>query len=129
MIRNPHLDESGHDVVEVGQNEFPVLPVGGAAVAAEGGVVRHLGHHLDGRLVHREVARLDDRVQHARHHLRREHRRHRGRAALGRPLDLGERNGWISYTPEIVYRLAICPRGNLPYIQNYPINNTVFNLI
>ena len=32
-------------------------------------------------------------------------------------------------TPETVYRVAICPRGNLPYIWNYPINNTVFNLI
>ena len=28
-----------------------------------------------------------------------------------------------------VYRVAICPRGNLHYIRNYPINNTVLNLI
>ena len=32
-------------------------------------------------------------------------------------------------TPQIAYRVAICPRGNLPYIRNYPINNTVFNHI
>ena len=36
---------------------------------------------------------------------------------------------FFGYTPETVYRVAISPRGNLPYIQNYPINNTVFNLI
>ena len=35
----------------------------------------------------------------------------------------------FTYTPQIAYRIAICPRGNLPYIRNYPINNTVFNLI
>ena len=33
------------------------------------------------------------------------------------------------YTLYTVYRVAICPRRNLPYIQNYPINNAVFNLI
>ena len=32
-------------------------------------------------------------------------------------------------TLETVYRVAICPRGNLSYMRNYPINNTVFNLI
>ena len=32
-------------------------------------------------------------------------------------------------TPETVYRVAICPRGYLPYIRTYPINNTIFNLI
>ena len=32
-------------------------------------------------------------------------------------------------TPETVYRVAICRRGNLPYIRNYPICNTVFNHI
>ena len=32
-------------------------------------------------------------------------------------------------TPETVYRVAICARWNLPYIKNYPINNTVFNFI
>ena len=33
------------------------------------------------------------------------------------------------YTPKIVYRVTICPRGNLPYIQIYPINNTICYLI
>ena len=28
-------------------------------------------------------------------------------------------------TPQIAYRVAICPRGNLPYIQIYPISNTI----
>ena len=32
-------------------------------------------------------------------------------------------------TPETVCRVSICPRGNLPCIQNYPINGTVFSLI
>ena len=32
-------------------------------------------------------------------------------------------------TPQIAYRVSICPRGDQPYIRNYPINNTVFNLI
>ena len=32
-------------------------------------------------------------------------------------------------TPEPVYKVAICPRGNVPYIRNYPINYTVFNLM
>ena len=42
-------------------------------------------------------------------------------ASFGRPRNTG--------TPETVYRVAICPRGNLPYIRNYPIYNTIFNLI
>ena len=32
-------------------------------------------------------------------------------------------------TLEIAYRVAICPKGNLPYIQTYPINNTICYLI
>ena len=28
--------------------------------------------------------------------------------------------GTITYTPQIGYRVAICPRRNLPYIQIYP---------
>ena len=33
------------------------------------------------------------------------------------------------YTPETAYRVDICPRANLPFIWNYPINNTVFDHI
>ena len=40
-----------------------------------------------------------------------------------------ERKDTHTCTPETVYRVAICHGRNLPYIQNYPINNTVFNLI
>ncbi len=39
--------------------------------------------HLDGRLVHREVARLDDGVQHPDHKVGREHSGHGGCAPLG----------------------------------------------
>ena len=39
---------------------------------------------------------------------------------------IGEKN---RCTPETVYRVAICPGGNIPYIRIYPINDTVFNLI
>ena len=28
-------------------------------------------------------------------------------------------------TVETVYWVAICPRGNLPYIRSYPINNAI----
>ena len=44
----------------------------------------------------------------------------------GTGLGVGKVN---QYTPETVYRVAICPGGNLPYIRNYPINNTVFKNI
>ena len=27
-------------------------------------------------------------------------------------------------TPQIAYRVDVCPRGNLPYMRIYPINNT-----
>ena len=37
-------------------------------------------------------------------------------------------DGLIRDTPKTVYMVAICPRGNLPYIQNCTINDTVFNL-
>ena len=35
------------------------------------------------------------------------------------------RDKYKNYTPQIAYRVAICPRGNLPYIQIYPIRNTI----
>ena len=50
--------------------------------------VPSLGHHFDCGLVDGEVAGLDDGVEHAHHDLRRQHRRHRRRAALRRTLDL-----------------------------------------
>ena len=50
--------------------------------------VSSLGHHFDCSLVDGEVAGLDDGVEHAHHDLRRQHRRHRSRAALRRTLDL-----------------------------------------
>ena len=30
----------------------------------------------------------------------------------------------VRYTPQIAYRVAVCPRENLPYIQIYPITNS-----
>ena len=44
-------------------------------------------------------------------------------------LSLKSTSRSILHTPETVYRVAICRRGNLPYIRNYPICNTVFNHI
>ena len=35
----------------------------------------------------------------------------------------------LNNTPEIVYKVAIYPSGNLPYIRNYPITITFYNLI
>ena len=35
----------------------------------------------------------------------------------------------LNNTPEIVYKVAIYPSGNLPYIRNYPINTTILNLM
>ena len=49
------------------------------------------------------------------------HTNNRWRSGRGVAVALGRRVN----TPQIAYRVAICPRGNLPYIQIYPISNTI----
>ena len=44
-----------------------------------------------------------------------------------REVDEGLEGTVHPYTPKTVYRVAICPRGNLPYIQIYPISNTIIS--
>ena len=39
--------------------------------------------------------------------------------------DLSLNGGPVNdYTPQIAYRVDVCPRGNLPYMRIYPTNNT-----
>ena len=49
----------------------------------------------------------------------------RGMAKLAAAMaDRGQASN--SRTVETVYRVAVCPRGNLPYIRPFPINNTIY---
>ena len=51
----------------------------------------------------------------------------RGMAKLAAAMaDRGQASN--SRTVQTVYRVPICPRGNLPYIRPYPINNTMSTL-